>query len=116
MKQERYIRTIKMMTNYFLRIREALESTMVKEREENRRFLELDQCLRQQDALMSELKVSLRAMIEKLRPIKLTDQRPELPSEATPHPHNTSIFKVRAQKIIYTSAFSLRLLPHNNIP
>ncbi|RUS85516.1 hypothetical protein EGW08_006724, partial [Elysia chlorotica] len=79
------------------RIRIALESTMVKEREENRRFLELDQCLRQQDTLMSELKVSMRAMIEKLRPIKFPDIRPELirhSHEISPQQRQTSIFKM----------------------
>ncbi|GFO26950.1 hypothetical protein PoB_005345500 [Plakobranchus ocellatus] len=55
------------------KLREALELTLTKEREENRRFEELDQCLQHQDVLISELKVSLRAMMEKLRPIKLIE-------------------------------------------
>lgn len=65
------------------RIRKSMESAMAKERQENRRFVDLDQCLRQQDVLLSELKVSLRAMMEQLRPIKIPDDRSDAQTEAS---------------------------------
>ncbi|CAL1541285.1 unnamed protein product [Lymnaea stagnalis] len=55
------------------KVRQKLEASLAAEKRERHRFEELDTCLRLQDRLVSDISVSLRAMFERLRPIKLQD-------------------------------------------
>ncbi|XP_059178885.1 uncharacterized protein LOC131958019 [Physella acuta] len=56
------------------RVREQLGEARRAEKEQRDRFEQLDVCLRNQDRLLSEISVSLHAMFERLRPIKVSDE------------------------------------------
>ncbi|KAH9505059.1 hypothetical protein Btru_061587 [Bulinus truncatus] len=106
------------------KVREQLQESMKIEKAERERFEALELCLRNQDRLMSEISVSLHAMFEKLRPIKVPDENNYYKGELIEDMHNLivklqkmrSLIEKKTVPVGRVKPLMLRLFKEKRIP
>ncbi|KAK0051209.1 coiled-coil domain-containing protein 151 [Biomphalaria pfeifferi] len=106
------------------KVREQLGDSLKIEKAERERFEALELCLRNQDRLMSEIAVSLQAMFEKMRPIKVADENNIYKGDLIEDIHNfivklqktKSLIEKRTVPVGRVKPLMLRLFKEKRIP